>query len=60
LRLTGVVGDRRKGCNVYYYLRRPESKAHKEILKAITEGLSEVEVFKSDNRKLKKVRNKKR
>jgi len=54
LRLTGVVGDKRKGLNVYYYLRKPESKAHKELLAAITSGLSELSVFKEDLKVLSK------
>ena len=52
LRLTGLVSDRRKGFNVYYYLRRPEDKTHKELLNAATKGLSGVDVFKSDARRL--------
>lgn len=59
LRLTGIVGDRRKGFNVYYYLRKPESKGHKELLNAVTKGLTEVEIFKADSHKLNKIKNKK-
>ena len=53
LRLTGVVSDRRKGLNVYYRLRSQENKAHKELINAITVGLSELETFKKDIERLK-------
>ena len=61
LRLTGVVNDRREGLNVYYYLRKPENRAHKELINSITVGLSELETFKKDLNKLnelKKVKSK--
>lgn len=48
LRLTGIVGDRRDGLNVYYYLVKPSNKTHEELLNVITGGLSEIEVFKKD------------
>ena len=54
LRLTGVVTDRREGLNVYYHLRKPENRAHKELVNAITIGLSELEAFKKDLEKLNK------
>ena len=54
LRLTGVVSDRREGLNVYYCLRKPENRAHKELVNAITVGLSELETFKKDLEKLNK------
>ncbi|MBL7071109.1 MAG: winged helix-turn-helix transcriptional regulator [Candidatus Omnitrophica bacterium] len=53
LRLTGVVNDQREGLNVYYSLRIPDDKAHKELIDAITGGLSELEAFKRDFEKLK-------
>ena len=53
LRLTGVVGDRRKGVNVYYYLTKPVDRAHQGLLNAITFGLAELETFKQDLEKLK-------
>lgn len=56
LRLTGVVSDQREGLNVYYSLRIPENKAHKELIDAITEGLSELEAFKRDLEKLKELK----
>jgi len=53
LRLTGVVGDKRKGSNVYYYLIKPRERAYKELLNAITVGFAELEVFKRDLERLK-------
>ncbi len=53
LRLTGIVGDKRKGLNVHYYLIRPTEKAHKELLDAITVGLAKLETFERDLEKLK-------
>ncbi|MBL7130143.1 MAG: metalloregulator ArsR/SmtB family transcription factor [Candidatus Omnitrophica bacterium] len=48
LRLTGILGDRREGINVYYYLIKPKSKEISMLLKAITSGLADLEVFKND------------
>ena len=59
LRLTGVVNDRRQGCNVYYYLRKPENKAHKELVNTIVNGLSDLLIFKKDLEKLEKMKKKK-
>ena len=56
LRLTGVVSDRREGHNVYYYLRKPANKAHKELLNAIITGLSGLKVFRGDIKKLRKMK----
>ncbi|MBL7198280.1 MAG: metalloregulator ArsR/SmtB family transcription factor [Candidatus Omnitrophica bacterium] len=53
LRLTGIVGDKRKGLNVHYYLIEPKEKAHKKLLSAITVGLAEMETFKQDLERLK-------
>ena len=58
LRLTGVVTDRREGLNVYYYLRNPDNRAHKELLNSIISGLSGLKVFKEDLKKLKKIKSK--
>ena len=55
LRLTGVVSDKREGINVYYSLRPPENRAHKELISAITVGLSELETFKRDIEKLRTI-----
>ncbi len=56
LRLTGVVGDRRRGNNDYYCLIKPTEKTHKELLSAITSGLAELETFKEDRKKLEKLK----
>ena len=48
LRLTGIVNDKRRGLNVYYYLREPETKVHAELVRAITAGLRELEIFRKD------------
>ena len=56
LRLTGVVNDRREGLNVYYYLCKPENRAHRELINAITVGLSELEIFKKDIEKLNELK----
>jgi len=58
LRLTGIVGDRREGSNVYYCLLKPKEKAHEELLNAITIGLAELETFKQDLERLKKLKKK--
>ena len=60
LRLTGVVSDRREGLNVYYNLRAPENRAHKELISVITIGLSELKVFKEDIEKLNRVKKSKK
>ena len=60
LRLTGVVGDKRRGLHVYYYLAKPASKAHRKLINAIIIGLDESEVFKEDIEKLKKIKGKAR
>ncbi|MFC1709777.1 ArsR/SmtB family transcription factor [Candidatus Omnitrophota bacterium] len=56
LRLTGVVGDRRQGLNVYYHLIRSDNKTHRELLSVITYGLVGLETFKKDLETLKKLR----
>jgi DNA-binding transcriptional ArsR family regulator len=56
LSLTEIVGDRRTGNKVYYFLSKPSNKAHKEFLAAITKGLADVEIFKKDANKLQKRR----
>ncbi|MFH1868922.1 MAG: metalloregulator ArsR/SmtB family transcription factor [Candidatus Omnitrophota bacterium] len=55
LRLTGVVGDRRKGLNVCYYLAGSQEKAHKELINLVTSDFIESEVFKRDADKLKQL-----
>lgn len=59
LRLTGVVSDRREGLNVYYCLKKPENGVHRELVNAITGGLSELEAFKKDLQKFDEVKKRK-
>jgi len=59
LRLTGVAGDRREGLNVYYRLRKPENRSHKELVNAVTGGLSELETFKKDLQKHDEIKKRK-
>jgi len=59
MRLTGIVGDKRRNLNVYYYLIKPREKAHKELLDAITKGLSDLETFNRDLEKLKLLKTRK-
>ena len=56
LRLTAVVGDKRKGLNVYYYLIKPKEKAYKELLDSITVGLKGLATFKQDLEKLNELK----
>ena len=56
LRLTGIVGDKRDGLNVYYHLIKPKEKTHKELLDTITVGLVDLEVFKQDLERVKKMK----
>ncbi|MFH1395295.1 MAG: metalloregulator ArsR/SmtB family transcription factor [Candidatus Omnitrophota bacterium] len=52
LRLTGIVGDKRQGNNVHYFLAPPTNRAHKELLNSITKGLKDLEIFKEDAKRL--------
>ena len=56
LRLTGIVVDKRKGMNVYYYLAKPVGKEYEEILNAVTVGLEDLNIFKQDLEKVKLVK----
>ena len=58
LRLTNIVDDRREGNIVYYSLKKPTDKTHKELINVIISGLKELEIFKKDLEKLKKHQNK--
>ena len=60
LRLTGIVGDRRKGMNVYYYLMRSKDRSHDRLVRAITDGLSGLEVFKDDLKRMRELKKKRR
>lgn len=59
LRLTRIIGDKRKGMNVYYFLIKPKDKEHKELLNTIIYGLKDLEVFKQDAEKLQTLKKKK-
>lgn len=58
LRLTGIVGDRRKGVNVYYCLMHAKDKSHGRLVKAITNGVSGLKVFKDDLKRLAELKKK--
>ena len=60
LRLTGVVGDRRRGLNVYYYLIKPKERSYQELLNVITVGLSDLYIFKKDLEEYKSLQNQKK
>jgi len=55
LRLTGIVGDKRKGRYAYYFLIKPENKFYIQLLKSITEELGDLEIFKKDIEKLGRI-----
>lgn len=57
LRLTGVVSDKRKGVNVYYYLNNPKNKTQRRLVNTIILGLRGLKAFKKDIEKLKHVKN---
>jgi ArsR family transcriptional regulator, arsenate/arsenite/antimonite-responsive transcriptional repressor len=52
LRLTGVVGDKRKGLNVYYYLMNAKDKEQAALVDLITKGLADLEIFQEDLNRL--------
>ncbi|MFH1782544.1 MAG: metalloregulator ArsR/SmtB family transcription factor [Candidatus Omnitrophota bacterium] len=56
LRLTGVVSDKRKGANVNYCLADQKDPSCKALLKAITNGLSDLEILQKDKETLTKLR----
>ena len=60
LRLTNVVGDRRDGLNVYYYLMKPEVQFQQRLLQAVTGGVGDIDVFRSDLEKLRQLKTAKR
>jgi len=55
LRLTGIVRDKRKGRYAYYYLIKPGNKFYKQLLSSITEELGDLEIFKKDIERLRKI-----
>lgn len=58
LRLTDIVGDRRKGANVYYYLIRGKDRAHDKLISSITGSLLVLKIFKEDLKRIKSLRKK--
>lgn len=58
LRLIGIARDRRKGMNVYYCLVRGKDKIHDKLVGVVTDGLSVLEVFKEDFKRLKEINKK--
>ena len=60
LRLTGIVGDRRKGINVYYCLIRSKDRSHDRMVRTVTDGLSGLEVFKDDLKRQAELKKKRR
>ena len=58
LRLTGIVADKRNGMNVYYYIKTPHDRTHERLLNAVTTGLSGLEIFERDHKKLREIRKK--
>lgn len=58
LRLTGIVGDSRKGANVHYYLIRGKDRAHNKLVRSIADTLSGLDMFKQDLKNLRKLKKK--
>lgn len=56
LRHLGLVTDKRKGLNVYYYLPKTEDKIYKELRRLVTTGLAELAIFQRDLEELKKLK----
>lgn len=54
LRLTGILGDRREGMNVFYYLASRKDAFYQRLLRDIVAGLEGVAVCKSDLMRLGK------
>ncbi|MFC1667689.1 ArsR/SmtB family transcription factor [Candidatus Omnitrophota bacterium] len=58
MRLVGVVGDRRKGLNVYYRLTEPKDKIHQRLINVISECITELKIGKEDLQNLNKLQKK--
>lgn len=58
LRLTGIVGDRRDGINVYYHLTMPSDRHFRRLLDSVSLGIKDLSAFKEDLKRLRKLRNK--
>lgn len=58
MRLVGIVGDKRKGLNVYYRLIESKDKMHQGLINVIRECISELKTGKEDLKNLKKLKKK--
>lgn len=58
LRLTGIVIDKRSGNNVYYLLNKSKDKEYVHFLDTVIKGLSDIEVFRKDEKKLSEIKKK--
>lgn len=58
LRLTGIVGDRRHGIKVYYCLARSKDRNFNRLVRSIAQGVSGLEVFRSDLKRLGRLKKK--
>ncbi|MFC1624405.1 ArsR/SmtB family transcription factor [Candidatus Omnitrophota bacterium] len=58
MRLIGIVGDKRKGLNVYYRLLEPKDKIHRRLVDVISECIAELKIGKEDLKNLNKLKKK--
>jgi len=58
MRLVGIVGDRRKGLNVYYCLTESRDKMHRRLINVIGECISKLKTGKEDLKNLNKLKKK--
>lgn len=58
MRLVGIVGDRRKGLNVYYRLTESKDKIHQRLINVISECMAELKTGKEDLKNLNKLKKK--
>ena len=54
LRLTGLVGDKRLGLNVYYFLIKGKERTYRKLIDCLTIELDKIKTFKQDYKRLKK------
>jgi len=55
LRLTGIVGDRREGMNVFYYLSSPKDKTEQKIVQMLALSLEDASKCQRDSQKLEQL-----
>lgn len=58
MRLIGIVGDRRKGLNVYYSLIEQKDKIYQRLINVIGECISGLETGKEDLKNLNRLKKK--